>query len=160
LGRKNALDGWEAKNLTEDLRPDLPDEQERIERHGGHVARLVHRGNLTGPFRVWESPACEKPGIAVSRSIGDGCGRSCGVSATPVVTSHRLQPQDKFLLLATDGIWDAMTSHEAVELAGKYTRIPVAAPKALIERSRRHDGGTLTDDTTVIFVSLDGWRSA
>lgn len=159
LGRKSPS-GWDTIQLTEDCRPDLPEEKDRIELQGGHVARLMHNGELSGPPRVWEDQSCTKPGLAVSRSLGDGCARSCGVTPKPVITRHKLQPQDKFLIFASDGIWDAMTSHEAVDLAGKYTKIPHVAPKALIEKSRRHDGGTLTDDTTAVFVSLDGWRTS
>uniref|UniRef100_H3B6M5 PPM-type phosphatase domain-containing protein n=1 Tax=Latimeria chalumnae TaxID=7897 RepID=H3B6M5_LATCH len=38
------------------------------------------------------------------------------LTAEPEVTHHTLRPQDKFLLLATDGLWDLMDTQDAVRL--------------------------------------------
>ena len=43
-------------------------------------------GNRIGPFRVWEMNR-DTPGLAMSRSIGDGAGRKLGVISTPIVNS-------------------------------------------------------------------------
>jgi len=32
------------------------------------------------------------------------------------VVTHRVQPQDRFLILATDGVWEFIGSNEAVEM--------------------------------------------
>lgn len=37
------------------------------------------------------------------------------LTAEPEVTSYQLQPSHKFLILATDGLWDMMSNQEAVE---------------------------------------------
>uniref|UniRef100_A0A4W5QAY7 PPM-type phosphatase domain-containing protein n=1 Tax=Hucho hucho TaxID=62062 RepID=A0A4W5QAY7_9TELE len=34
----------------------------------------------------------------------------------PQLTYHRLQPQDRFLILVSDGLWDEMTTEEAVRM--------------------------------------------
>ena len=41
------------------------------------------------------------------------------LTAKPVITHHTLKSEDKFLLLATDGLWEKLTNDEAVQLVGK-----------------------------------------
>ena len=40
--------------------------------------------------------------------------------ATPEVIHHQLTPSDKFLILASDGLWDCMTPEKAVNLVGDF----------------------------------------
>ncbi|KAF9902951.1 hypothetical protein BX616_001754 [Lobosporangium transversale] len=40
------------------------------------------------------------------------------VTAKPVVRHHKIQPNDRFMIMATDGLWDKLTSDEAVQLVG------------------------------------------
>ncbi|KAG5889438.1 hypothetical protein JTB14_032771 [Gonioctena quinquepunctata] len=44
------------------------------------------------------------------------------LTALPEVTHHRLTPRDKFLILATDGLWDIMTPLQAVRLVGEHMK--------------------------------------
>lgn len=156
-----SLDGksprWKAVALTTDLKPDSPDEKERIELSGGVVMALEGSdGADVGPARVWDSMAREKPGLAVSRSLGDGASRCLGVIAEPVVTNYQLKHNDKFLLMATDGLWDSLGNDQAVRITAKYLEknLPHIAIKALIEAVRREEGGQLVDDTTIILVTF------
>jgi len=152
LGR---LDGsnWSAIPLTTDLKPDLPEERERIELSGGTVCQYRDEcGVEDGPFRVWDGPGCEKPGLAVSRSLGDGAARALGVTAVPVVSKHHLQPQDRFLIIATDGLWDSLPNSEVVRVVAKFQNMLPIALKALTEAVRRAEGDELTDDTTILLV--------
>ncbi|CAK9115467.1 unnamed protein product [Durusdinium trenchii] len=152
LGR---LEGstWCAIPLTTDLKPDLPEERERIELSGGTVCQFRDdEGVEAGPFRVWDGPACEKPGLAVSRSLGDGAARALGVTAIPVVTKHHLQPQDKFLIIATDGLWDSLDNQEVIRIVAKFQNMPSIALKALTEAVRRMEGDELSDDTTILLI--------
>lgn len=152
LGR---LEGssWRAVPLTTDLKPEMTEERERIELSGGVVSRFRDSsGEEAGPFRVWDGPFCEKPGLAVSRSLGDGAARSLGVIAAPVVTKHKLQGQDKFLIIATDGLWDSVENDEAVRIVAKFQTMPSIALKALTEAVRRAEGDELVDDTTILLI--------
>ena len=47
-------------------------------------------GNRYGPFRVFDQ-RYEKPGLAVSRSLGDGLAHSLGVISEPDIESHVLR---------------------------------------------------------------------
>lgn len=157
LGQSLPGGNWKAEALTTDLKPDSPDEQERIELSGGTVMALEgDDGSDVGPARVWDSAAREKPGLAVSRSLGDGASRCLGVIAEPVITTHTLQPTDRFLLIATDGLWDSLGNEQAVKTTAKYLErnLPHVAVKALIEAVRREEGGQLVDDTTIILVAF------
>ncbi|KAI1321814.1 hypothetical protein EDD11_000090 [Mortierella claussenii] len=40
------------------------------------------------------------------------------VTAKPVVKHHKIRPEDRFLVMATDGLWDKLTSAEVVQLVG------------------------------------------
>lgn len=56
------------------------------------------------------------------------------LSAKPDITHHRLTPRDKFLIIATDGLWDVISPLQAVRLVGehmkgKVTLSPMKLPK-------------------------------
>ncbi|CAK0838289.1 unnamed protein product [Prorocentrum cordatum] len=79
---------FQAIALTQDQKPDDEEELDRIRMSGGHVQRaLDEEGNEVGPARVWDGPNCMKPGLGMSRTLGDGCARECGVIADPVVAA-------------------------------------------------------------------------
>src|SRR5690606_29545138 len=42
------------------------------------------------------------------------------LSAKPNVTHHELQPGDKFLIMASDGMWDELSDEVAVRLVGRW----------------------------------------
>ncbi len=48
----------------------------------------------------------DAPGLAMSRSIGDTLVKDIGVIAEPEITSYSLTAMDKFLIIATDGVWE------------------------------------------------------
>ena len=60
--------------------------------------------------------------IAISRAIGDWEYKSAtlepaqmAVSAYPEVRSYEINPKLDFIICACDGIWDCMTSQQAVD---------------------------------------------
>ncbi|GBG26994.1 Protein phosphatase 2C 29 [Hondaea fermentalgiana] len=64
------------------------------------------------------------------------------ITATPEVQVRTLRKGvDEFLIMATDGLWDVMSSQEAVDLAGKELRrqggSPETASDALVEEALR-----------------------
>ncbi|KAG7246523.1 hypothetical protein CRUP_023549, partial [Coryphaenoides rupestris] len=42
------------------------------------------------------------------------------LDAAPELLYHKLRPQDHFLILASDGLWDEMGSQQAVQLVGEH----------------------------------------
>ncbi|KAK7272417.1 hypothetical protein RJT34_28997 [Clitoria ternatea] len=49
------------------------------------------------------------------------------LSAEPSVSSRVLQPTDKFLIFASDGLWENLTNKEAAEIVHRNTRKRVVA---------------------------------
>ena len=69
-------------------------------------------GEDLGPVRVfWPDGSFEPPyetcfpGLAMSRSLGDSCLDDIGVLPVPEVTTRALKPKDRFLVIASDGVW-------------------------------------------------------
>lgn len=66
------------------------------------------------------------------------------LTARPDVIYHRLKPTDKFLILASDGLWDLVSPIEAVHLvaehmSGKMTLSPVKLPNPNMKLSEIND---------------------
>lgn len=56
----------------------------------------------------------------------------------PEITYHRLRPQDRFLILGTDGLWDELSSQEAVRLVGEHlSGIHMQAPVSQSEKQMK-----------------------
>lgn len=95
-----------AVQLSLDHKPDRSDEAERIELAGGFVSFRRVLGRL-----------------AVSRAFGDEEYKNTGdrangkplVIADPEIRVEQLTPQDEFLFMACDGLFDVFSSQEAVE---------------------------------------------
>jgi serine/threonine protein phosphatase PrpC len=105
-------------SLTEDHKPENPEECVRIEQAGGFVADNRVLGEL-----------------AMSRAIGDF--RYKGntqlafheqlVIAVPDVSVHERDLQnDHVLIVACDGVWDVLSNDEAVVFAQEYIEKPAA----------------------------------
>lgn len=48
--------------------------------------------------------------LAMSRALGDHALRPYGVIADPDVAMYTRQPEDEFLLLASDGLWGTVSN--------------------------------------------------
>ncbi|KAM8892271.1 pyruvate dehydrogenase [acetyl-transferring]-phosphatase 2, mitochondrial isoform 2-T3 [Spinachia spinachia] len=60
------------------------------------------------------------------------------LDVAPEVTHHKLRPQDRFLILATDGLWDELGNEEAVRLVGEHlSGIHLQAPVSPSERQMK-----------------------
>jgi serine/threonine protein phosphatase PrpC len=162
LARRKKKGAWEALDLSQDQNPDVPEEQERIEKAGGFVSPPPEPGLSA---RVWLDNTYSQIGLAMARSIGDHAVAPVGVIAEPVVTSHTIEENDDFLILATDGVWEFIDSDEAVRIVGEHlSNGATKACQALIEAaaSKWHEEeGNYRDDITALVVRLqDLWGSA
>ena len=48
----------------------------------------------------------------MSRSYGDEVAASVGVSAIPEIMEYKITEDDKFVILASDGLWEFIESEE------------------------------------------------
>ena len=68
-------------------------------------------GKYVGPPRVWVKND-NIPGLGMSRSFGDKCGVQCGIIAKPEIIEWMLSEEDKFIIIASDGIWEFLGNEE------------------------------------------------
>ena len=74
MGSAQAKGAMTSTDLSDDHKPDRPDEMARIQRAGGIVEPVFdENGDPAGPHRVWYL-AQVAPGLAMGRSIGDAVG--------------------------------------------------------------------------------------
>jgi len=178
--------GWGNKiipaQMSQDQNPDRPDERKRIESMGG-VVGMVYMGDDDeqeqvisveqastveedlGPARVffqpnvWEPPnhACF-PGLAMSRSLGDTILDELGVLPIPEVSVRTLKPKDKFMVVASDGIWQVLSNEEVVKVVCDAGGDPKAASEELYNEAKvrweNEAGGPYRDDISVFVIYL------
>jgi serine/threonine protein phosphatase PrpC len=107
---------WMCIALSRDHKPDDKDESTRILRAGGRIeAYQDEEGNPLGPARVWLMDQ-DIPGLAMSRSMGDGVAASVGVFSEPEILEFAMTPEDKFLVVGSDGVFEFLSNEEIVKL--------------------------------------------
>jgi len=139
----------ESEDLTEDHKPTVEAERRRIQAAGGQVKRLD--GDI--PHRVFLNGKMF-PGLAMTRTIGDTVGVTAGVTSVPDVKALKVQEDWCFVLLCSDGVWEFISSQEAVDLVGRFSAADVqkAVESLASEAWNRwlQEEGNVVDDITVI----------
>ena len=157
LGR-NVNGSFSSVDLSIDQNPDSPGEMSRIENCGGFVSPPPEVGLSA---RVWLDEDYTQIGLAMARSIGDHAVKAIGVIADPVVTTHNLIESDEFLIIATDGVWEFISSEEAVLLVSSFFSQGLDASVAceqLIEKAAskwKEIEGDYRDDITAVIVRIN-----
>ncbi|KAG0587469.1 hypothetical protein KC19_2G166500 [Ceratodon purpureus] len=155
MGTRDENGSWKAVQLTVDLKPNLPHEAQRIKECKGRVFALHDEPEV---MRVW-LPFDNSPGLAMARAFGDFCLKDYGVIAVPEVTYRQVTDRDKFIILATDGIWDVLTNEEAVQIIATAPTRATAA-RSLVESAvrvwRLKYPTSKVDDCAVVCLYLDG----
>ncbi|TMW59469.1 hypothetical protein Poli38472_004538 [Pythium oligandrum] len=159
-----------AQPLSVDQTPYRSDERERVKRSGARVLTMdqlegiapVHdnwAANLNDqvdedgdPPRIW-SPYGAFPGTAFTRSIGDEIAETLGVIAVPEITSLQLTEDDRFVVIASDGVFEFLTSQAVVDMVAQYDDPLEACQKVVAESYRLWLTYELrTDDISIICV--------
>ena len=110
-----------AVQLTQEHRPDVTEEYNRIILNNGRVQKLVDiNGQFIGPYRVWE-PDANFPGLTISRCLGSMRCKSLGVISKESLNSFTINHEkDYFLVIASDGIWEVIENIEVVNFIETY----------------------------------------
>ena len=150
---------WYPKILTIDHKPNLLEEKERIISSGGKVEPYKDTfGNFAGPDRVWKKEE-DVPGLAMSRSFGDEIGHEVGVIVNPDIQEYEFVNEDKFIVLASDGIWEFISNDEVIDIVKNFywnNDIRGAIDFLYKEASKRWImEEEIIDDITVILVFLN-----
>ena len=131
---------------TKDHKPHYPEERERIKSLGGEV---YYDGY---DWRVKD--------LSVSRAFGD-LDASPFVTNKPDIYRHKIRKNDKFMVLACDGLWDVLDNQEVVNIVlseyydintGKKLNVKKNIAKQLAETAIQKGS---TDNVTVLVVFFD-----
>jgi len=151
IGKENEDGQLIGEGFTEDHKPDSPKEKERILAAGGRVFAVEYDDGIDGPARVWLGHM-DVPGLAMSRSLGDAVAHTAGVISEPEFTERELDPNtDRFVVVATDGLWEFCDNQEVAEMADA-TKGPGEAVDTLVREANNRWmlEEQVIDDTTVI----------
>ena len=83
----------------------------------------TEEGDDGDPPRLWV-PNGMYPGTAFTRSIGDSIAETIGVVANPEIVVFELTQDHPFFVLASDGVFEFLSSQTVVEMVWK-TRSPL-----------------------------------
>ncbi|KAL4554622.1 hypothetical protein LXL04_037219 [Taraxacum kok-saghyz] len=154
MASKDDNNGLVAVQLTVDLKPNLPREAARIHQFKGRVFALQDEPEVA---RVW-LPNSDSPGLAMARAFGDFCLKDFGLISTPDIYYHQITEKDKFVLLASDGVWDVLSNKEAIDIVAAAPSRSTAA-RALVDCATRawrlKYPTSKNDDCAVVCLFLD-----
>ena len=161
LGKYNKKEEkYIAENLSRDHKPTIPEEAERILKVGGRIHPMRDEdGEFIGPLRVYMKDK-EMPGLAMTRSFGDYFGSTAGTISEPEVTEHIFKEEDKFIIIASDGLYEFIESEEVVKFVGEFYKNNdiVGCCEFLYKESCRRwldEEEDTIDDITIIVVFFD-----
>ena len=90
--------------------------------------------------------------LAVTRAFGDHALRDSGLTAVPHILKYTLKPFDKFLVIASDGVWDELSDQDAVSFCKddvSAKQIAQQIVKTAVQRGSK-------DNVSVIVVRFNG----
>lgn len=109
-------------------------------------------------MRVWLKNE-DIPGLAMSRSFGDSMACRVGVNAVPEIKEFVLTPEDKVMVLASDGVWEFLENQDVANIVYPFflQKNAEGAAEALVRAAfktwKREE--SVIDDITCIIVFLD-----
>ena len=148
-------------NLSRDQKPTENDEMKRILQYNGRIAQYFDEESRSfiGPKRIWLKNS-DIPGLAMTRSFGDLIAHSVGVICEPEIGFYWFRGCEKFVIVASDGVWEFIDSEESVHIVKNFYENGMdasGAVNALVKeayrRWRREED--IIDDITVIVVFFD-----
>jgi len=152
---------WRCIALSKDHKPNLEVEKQRIIKAGGRVSAIYDpvSGQQIGPHWVWLKDM-DIPGLAMSWSLGDDIVRPVGVIGDPEIWEIELEEQDKFIVLASDGVWEFISNWEVLDMVIPFweAKNPVKAAEALEKESVewwKMNNPQAIDDISVIVIFLE-----
>ena len=159
LGRLNKETGTiKAIELSRDHKPTEKDEAQRIIENDGRIQPFIEDGEFVGPERVWIKEE-EVPGLAMTRSFGDRVAATVGVMSEPEIKEFDFCEEDKYMIIASDGIWEFISSQECIDIIKDFYEkndLKGCCEYLYQESSKRWlKEEEVIDDTTLILVFFE-----
>ena len=149
---------YKAINLSRDHKPTEKDEAQRIIENDGRIQPFTEEGEFVGPERVWIKEE-DVPGLAMTRSFGDRVAATVGVMSEPEIKEFDFDENDKFMIIASDGIWEFISSQECVNIIKDFydkNDLKGCCEYLYQESSKRWlKEEEVIDDTTLILVFFE-----
>jgi len=112
------------------------DEKQRVLKSGGWVDQSRSNNGLpAGPLRAYFKGQ-GYPGLMVSRSLGDSDAHSIGVSAEPECFHITLSPEDRYVVVCSDGVWDVLSQDDVTHIIGDHYGDLRTAVKQIVSRAK------------------------
>eukprot|EP00794_Sanderia_malayensis_P003272 gene3272-3754_t len=131
IGKRSSSGRWMASQITQDQTVENISEVQRIKSDHPNENRAIQNGRLLGqlqPLRSFGDVQYKWSRELHGRVLNVVYGRPVVplhsyltppyLTAEPVVSHRRLTNEDKFLIIASDGLWEKMTSEQAVAIIG------------------------------------------
>eukprot|EP01017_Pseudomicrothorax_dubius_P038551 TRINITY_DN5794_c0_g1_i1.p1 TRINITY_DN5794_c0_g1~~TRINITY_DN5794_c0_g1_i1.p1 ORF type:complete len:271 (+),score=46.24 TRINITY_DN5794_c0_g1_i1:118-930(+) len=112
-----------AVELSNDHKPDVETEKQRIERAGGFVHDGRVNGNLSLSRAIGDLEYKKNPNMPLDQQL---------IIATPEIRTEQINKDDQFLLVGCDGIWEQHNSQEIVDLV--QAKLRDMTPKRAVEQ--------------------------
>lgn len=139
--------------LSIDQKPNRKDERDRIVARGGYVTSPPRIAQIMRPIaRLLDVPRVNGS-LAMSRSIGDISLKNV-ITSEPEITKHQISNDDRYLIMATDGLWDMISSKSAAKMASKYAD-PQRAAAALLQYALSQK---VQDNITVLVADVSAYK--
>lgn len=138
----------------EGLEP-VPNEDDDPDNNEGDIELGEELDEGGDPPRVW-SPNGDYPGTAFTRSLGDSMAEALGVFAEPEMLTREFKPEDRMVIIASDGIFEFLTNQSVVDICAKF-KDPLEACKAVVSESYNLwvQYELRTDDITIICMFVE-----
>lgn len=76
-----------------------------------------------------------------------------GVIARPEIESHTIDEADRFIIMGSDGVWEFITSQEAVDIVAEAATPQEACELLLAESDKRwRNEEEVVDDITALVI--------
>ncbi|KAA0150348.1 hypothetical protein FNF29_05360 [Cafeteria roenbergensis] len=142
--------GW-ARDMSVDHKASLDRERERVEAAGG----TVHNGRVNGVIAVTRAFGDPEFKVLMDKTWWGNGAKADILTATPDIRSQEITAYDEFVILACDGLWDVMTSQQAVNFVRRRLRESPdlqAATEALVAKAIELAS---VDNVSAIVVALN-----
>jgi len=161
LGVQGNQAGLQSQPLFTNHLVTIPAEKSRIEEAGGIVKQIVLENvGGVGHECVWfgakhPDKSSKKPGLKVSRVLGNDEANMVGVCGIPEVNAVSKEDKYQFLIVASEGLWEKVTHQEAVDCCTKTNCAQVSSKLLADLASARWEEDWTGENTTVIVYRFD-----
>jgi protein phosphatase len=158
----------ECEWLTVDHKPDHPQELKRINEAGGSLVYLHgSKPFIRGADFVSRQALGQHPKqLNYSRAFGGLNLKPYGLSCEPTISHRKLTPEDKFILIASDGLWDTIPLRTVCDVAwrthldlksnpARGAGVQVITNEIVAAALTRMPLTTIRDNVSVIAIFLD-----